>query len=228
MGQRDVVVIQNSRCETLGSLQKLFDPAYRIHTIFAQTEKIPKDIDYQSLIILGGPMSVYDKLPYLEQEQTLIREALERSIPVLGICLGSQLIAKAIGGEVMKGTKKEIGWMDIDITSEGRREIFRGLGSKLNVFHWHGDTFSLPRGAHILAESKLYPQAFQYRSALGLQFHMEVNNQLIADWITEYRHEVMAENIDPKQLLGSPLQESNLIKQCRTIFSNIQKINQFA
>ena len=134
---------------------------------------------------MGGPMSANDPLPGLAEELGLIRRAVIEGMPLLGICLGSQLIAKALGARVYRNRELEIGWEPVHLTDAGRADpLFSGLASPLMLFHWHGETFDLPEGAERLAWSaKCRHQAFRYgRSVYGLQFHPEVTSAMIADW----------------------------------------------
>ncbi len=140
------------------------------------------------LIFLGGPMSVNDPLPWLAAEQRLILEAVERNQPVLGVCLGAQLIAKTLGAKVYRNPVKEVGWFDIRMTAPALNDrLFAGLSANETVFHWHGETFDLPPGAVLLASSKAcVNQAFRVGAAVyGLQFHLEVTPGMIADWCTQ-------------------------------------------
>ena len=196
MKKKNVLVIENIECENLGSIKKfLQDDKFNITVINPQKLKIPDISEFSHLIILGGPMSVYDNLSYLNYEQELIRFAIKKNIPTLGICLGAQLIAQSMGGMVFKGHKKEIGWFDICITKEGVSDIFRGIEKEqLKIFQWHGDTFSLPENAILLAESEHYPQAFRIGSAIGIQFHVEVTKEMINIWKQIYQNEIRDEN----------------------------------
>ena len=139
---------------------------------------------YDALIFMGGPMSVNDDLPFLRQEMAFIRRAIARRQPILGMCLGSQLIACAIGATVRRNSAKEIGWYPLQFTpaTAGDR-LFDGL-SQETIFHWHGETFDLPPGAELLASSDLCRnQAFRAgEQVYGLQFHLEVTPEMIADW----------------------------------------------
>ena len=138
-----------------------------------------------ALIFLGCPMSANDSYPYLQREIGFIRAAVERRQPVLGICLGAQLTARALGAAVHRSPEKEIGWFDIHPTAEGARDpLFSVLEPTETVFHWHGETFDLPSGASRLAYSAACPnQAFRAGpNVYGLQFHLEVTPEMIADW----------------------------------------------
>ncbi len=138
-----------------------------------------------ALIFLGGPMSANDPYPYLQHEIGFIRAAVDRSQPVLGICLGAQLLARALGAPVYPSPAKEIGWFDIHPTAEAAGDpLFSVLEPTETVFHWHGETFDLPPGASRLAYSAACPnQAFRAgRTVYGLQFHLEITPEMIADW----------------------------------------------
>jgi GMP synthase-like glutamine amidotransferase len=136
------------------------------------------------LIFLGGPMSVNDDLPYLRIEEQIILKAFARSIPILGICLGAQLIAKALESRVYANAVKEIGWFPVRFTEAARADrLFAGLDAPETVFHWHGETFDLPQGAELLASSeRCRHQAFRAGNAYALQFHLEVTPEMIAGW----------------------------------------------
>jgi len=128
---------------------------------------------YHGLIFLGGPMSANDPLPYLDRERALIAEAVERGQPLLGICLGSQLIARSLGGDVHRNPQREIGWFDLEFTDLAANDgLFSGIPGPETVFHWHSDTWELPPGAVRLASSKACKnQAFRAGSNVyGMQF----------------------------------------------------------
>src|SRR3989337_4516392 len=163
--------------------------------------------DISGLIILGGPMNVYetDRYLYLEMEDRLIKQVIEKDAPVLGICLGAQLIAKALGSRVIKNKEKEIGWYPLKITQEGSKDkLFRHCYSEEIVFQWHGDTFEIPNGAVHLAESSMCTnQAFRYRdNVYGIQFHIEVTPEMILEWLNvpENQKEILSlrEKINPE------------------------------
>ena len=179
----DVLLVQNTTIEGSGYLGELLkEDGFSIHSVHAKHEKLPEK-KYPPVIILGAPESANDNLQYLQEEQKLIQKSVENNIPVLGICLGSQLIAKTFGGKVFRGPKKEIGFFN-DLVPETNSSLFSGFDNPFTVFHWHGDTFDLPEGAIRLAHSEIYPnQAFQFKSAVGLQFHLEVNEEMVNLWL---------------------------------------------
>ena len=134
---------------------------------------------------MGGPQSANDPLPALAAELHLIGKAIQTGIPVLGICLGSQLIAKALGARVYRSPRKEIGWFPVHFTEAGQNDpLFSGIPSPITFFHWHGETFDLPPGAEWLAYSDLCKhQAYRYPgNVYGIQFHPEITPAMIEDW----------------------------------------------
>ncbi len=141
--------------------------------------------DHSGLILLGGTMSVNDEPDWLEAELALIRQARQTDRPVLGICLGGQLIAKALGAEVRTGHDREIGWHRVAKTAAGKASPFlSGLDDDFAVFQWHGDTFAIPPGAQHLLRNDCYEnQAFSIGNILALQFHPEMTRALILDWL---------------------------------------------
>jgi GMP synthase (glutamine-hydrolysing) len=226
---KKILSIKNINFETLGTLERLFHlDGYQIENVEAQTETIPINAEqYVAIVILGGPMAAYDnKIANLTKEQELIRNAIKNEIPVLGICLGSQLIAQAIGGRVFRGPKKEIGWFEVTLTPGARENLFKGITDKtLRVFQWHGDTYELPSSAKIMASSNLYPQAFEFGSAVGIQFHLEVNNQMIERWLREYSEEIKREHIKPEDILLPEKTKyiTDLYNACKVVHSNFSK-----
>ncbi len=192
-----VLVIQHVACEGPGSIDVAFHRAgVQLEIVHLwQRQKIPKTLHkYEGLVILGGPMNVYEEsqYPFLRDEDDLVSEAITKGIPTLGICLGAQLIAKACGARITSGARKEIGWYEVCLTPDGRKdEIFSCFPPKFKAFQWHGDTFEIPRGAHHLASSDLFPrQAFRYDNAFALQFHLEVDERMIQTWLQDYSSEL--------------------------------------
>ncbi|UCD34410.1 MAG: gamma-glutamyl-gamma-aminobutyrate hydrolase family protein [Nitrospiraceae bacterium] len=177
----------------------------------ASDPEIPDIREHSHLIIMGGPMAVYDSagMPFLHYEVAMIRAFIRSGKPVLGVCLGAQVLAHSLKAEVFAGGKEEIGWDRVDITPEGMEDpVFSTLAVDgapcAEVFQWHGDTFDLPAKAVRLASSGTYQnQAFRYgANAYGLQFHIEVTPQIIEEWFGKEE--------------GTRLQE--MIQEARRIF----------
>ena len=142
----------------------------------------------RGLVFMGGPMSANDDLACIRRELALIERAAAAGKPILGVCLGAQLVAKALGAPVYRNPVKEIGWYPITWTeAAGRDRLLAGFAGEETVFHWHGETFDLPAGAEWLASSPACRhQAFRWGdSAYGFQFHMEVTPEMISDWISQ-------------------------------------------
>lgn len=170
--------LQHVPFEGLGSIEPwLLDAGYEIsNTQFFNSRVLPDIEDIDLLVVMGGPMSVNDETghPWLVEEKKFIKNTIKAGKPVLGICLGAQLIANSMGSNVFSNLEKEIGWFPIESVEPQSSSIFR-FPEVVEVFHWHGETFSLPVGAVQIAKSKgCENQAFQLGSnVVGLQFHME-------------------------------------------------------
>ncbi len=196
-----ILIIKNIESEGPGTIEDYLKGkkiSYGIVELGAG-EILPSLDNIDTLIILGGPMGVYemDKYPHLRTCSRLIREAINREIKILGICLGAQMIAYCLGGNVFLGNEKEIGWHYIELTGEGIKDpLMRQLAihptvgdfwRRFKVFHWHGDTFDLPADTVLLASSKIYKnQAFRYgNNVYGFQFHIEVTREMINEWFQD-------------------------------------------
>ena len=148
---------------------------------------MPSD-DFDGLIVMGGPMSANDDLTGLKDELRMIERAIGNDSPVLGICLGSQLIAKALGARVYRNAELEIGWEPVFLTDGAKADaVLGGMESPAMFFHWHGETFDLPASAEWLAYStKCKHQAYRYgRKVYGIQFHPEITAEMIDDWCAQ-------------------------------------------
>lgn len=150
--------------------------------------KFPNQDEFDMLIVMGGPMNIYqeDIYPWLVTEKKFIKKSIESDKIVVGFCLGSQLIADVLGAKVTQNKEKEIGWFPIQLTDEGKKTfIFQDKNIPFSVFHWHGDTFSIPPNSIRLASSNgCHNQAFLYNNkVLGLQFHLEVTYDSLGEMI---------------------------------------------
>jgi GMP synthase-like glutamine amidotransferase len=163
---------------------------------------LPKPEEITHIVLLGGPMNVYeeDRYPFLREEDLFIKEAIQRGKAILGICLGAQLIAKALGARVSKAPAEEIGWYDVSLTEIGSQDpLFSNLPKTFSVFQWHEDTFEIPKGGKLIATSSPVPhQAFRYgEKVYGLQFHLEVTEEMIGEWVETYEEEL--EGLQPSR-----------------------------
>jgi GMP synthase (glutamine-hydrolysing) len=209
---KKLLVLQHVSHEILGTLNPLLKRAgFRIRYVnFGRHPDAEPSLDgYHGMIVLGGPMSVNEprKHPHLRTELKLIEDAMRREIPVLGICLGAQLIAKALGAEVYPSGDKEIGWYDVSPTSQaGEDPLLADFREREKLFQWHGDTFDVPHTAVHLASSELCSnQAFRYTTNVyAFQFHLEVDEPMIHRWLRapENRIEIagLRGKIDPERI----------------------------
>lgn len=188
---RRLLVFQHVPHEILGTLDPLLrDHGFRIRYVnFGRHPEAVPDLDrYHGLIVLGGPMNCDEvtRHRHLATEVAAIQAAVRDGKPVLGICLGSQLLARALGAPVIPHHTKEIGWYDVTPTEHGHSDpLFRHFQGTEKIFQWHGDTFAIPHGAVHLATSAACPhQAFRFgHNAYGLQFHLEVDEPMIHRWL---------------------------------------------
>jgi GMP synthase (glutamine-hydrolysing) len=195
----------------------------------ARGEPVPRDLrGVGGLIVLGGPMAAYEpeKHAFLRSETALIEKAIAAGRPVLGICLGAQLIAQVLGARVYPGDKREVGWGPVTLTDDGRDDpLFAGGDSTLTVFHLHGDTYELPPDAVNLATSPLYEQqAFRWGEIVyGFQFHLEFTESIIARLAQEpesQRYMTQA-GTDVKQLLAeTPARVRDVTETAQRVFES--------
>jgi GMP synthase-like glutamine amidotransferase len=199
------------------------------YTKFYKGESLPETEDFDWLIVMGGPMGVYEneKYGWLSYEKEAIKIAIEHNKMVLGICLGSQLIAEVLGTRVYKNAEKEIGWFDVILTEQAEKvSLTNGMKTISKVFHWHGDTFDLPQNSkHIFYSEACQNQAFLYKdNVLGLQFHFEVTEQSIKAMIENGKQELTGERYI--QTESEILSYLNCIKpNNKTMFQLLNNLN---
>jgi len=222
-----VCAIQHVACETLGLLAEvLAEEDITVNYIRPfRRERIPRGLGKQAgLIVMGGPMGVneQDRYLFLRQEVRLIEQSVREGKAVLGVCLGSQLLAAALGAKVVKGPQKEIGWFPVTLTRAAAVDrLWTGLGPQFVGYHWHGDVFDLPRGAVALAASDLTAcQAFRFgHAAYGMLFHLEVNKPIVSGMIRTFRAELRETGIDGRELLRAAGRHLDPLHQIgRTVF----------
>ena len=160
-----------------------------------QGDQLPADLnDIDAVVSLGGPMNVYEeeKYPFLKDEDIFLKKVLEQDVPFLGICLGSQLLAKAAGGSVVRSLQQEVGWFDITLRQKGIEDpLLAGLPAVMEVYQWHGDMCVVPpKGVHLAFSDRCPVQAFRVGiKAYGLQFHAEITDKSIEEWSRDYAPE---------------------------------------
>jgi GMP synthase-like glutamine amidotransferase len=200
-------------------------------TLVYAGEKLPRPENVDWLVVMGGPMNIYEDAlyPWLVEEKSFIKESIGCGKVVLGLCLGAQLIADAIGGTVTKNFVKEIGWHTVTMTDDARASsLFSFLGGESVVFQWHGDTFSvLPSGATVLAKSGVCAhQAFVYKKRVfGFQFHLECTQEGIEGLVANGADELVPS--DNVQTAGEILAHPEYITQDNewmgTLLSNLER-----
>jgi GMP synthase-like glutamine amidotransferase len=190
-----VHVLQHVPFEGVGSMASWLSArdASVSYTRFYDSPTLPDPRDLDLVIVMGGPMSVTDEFdfPWLKKEKEFVRQAIGHGLSVVGICLGAQLIAHALGARVYPNREKEIGWFEIESTP-GEHNAFR-FPRKTTVFHWHGETFDLPADAvHLAKSAACANQAFQIgKRAIGLQFHLETTPESLDAIISNCSHELV-------------------------------------
>lgn len=193
---KPIYIFRHQEYEGPGYLQQFLHHHHIPYQIIYidQGEAIPHTIDQCSaLVFMGGPMSVNDSLPWIDQELALIRAAVENNMPVLGHCLGGQLIAKALGAKVYANGIKEIGWFAVEKLANTQSEDWLpAVPQTFDVFHWHGETFSLPSGAtNILQSEHCQHQAFVLGNTLAMQCHIEMTEEMVQQWTACYQQELV-------------------------------------
>jgi GMP synthase-like glutamine amidotransferase len=192
---RPLAIFRHIACEGPGYLAEVLERhavPWRLLKV-DEGDALPDTLDdYSGLVFMGGPMSVNDSAPWIEQEQVLIRMAQAEDMPVLGHCLGGQLISKALGGAISTNPVKEIGWHRVRKSKTPvAAKWLAGLPDEMTLFHWHGETFSIPEGAEVILENNhCAHQAFVLGNTLALQCHIEMMEPMVSEWATLYAHEL--------------------------------------
>jgi GMP synthase (glutamine-hydrolysing) len=224
--QRSAIAVRHVAFENLGLLSAILDRAgWAVAYCDASVNDLtdPSIAKADLLIVLGGPIGVYETAayPFLNRELAVLERRLTRDLPTLGICLGSQLMACALGGRVFPGAVKEIGWGPLTLTPAGKTSCLQALGVGANVLHWHGDTFELPDGTTRLASTANYEnQAFAYgKNCLGLQFHLEADPGRLEEWYVGHAVELAAAGISVQTLRSATAEVAgSLQRQAEAVF----------
>jgi GMP synthase (glutamine-hydrolysing) len=228
--EKHSLIIKHNPSEGGGLFEKILkERGWEQEILPLYSDKVlPDSADSYSLIlIMGGPMSANDedRFPFLKKEIPFIRQMLKLGKPVLGICLGAQIMAKSLGARVYPGPHKEIGWYFLNQTPSAKSDpLFSLLDSYFLVFQWHGETFDLPNGGICLAGNEAYPsQAFRFGEwAYGLQFHFEVTESMIKTWLGQWSEEIKKAKPQPQTALDilrdSRIYLERLQKQVRLFF----------
>jgi GMP synthase (glutamine-hydrolysing) len=202
----DVLAIRHVPFEDLGLLEPLLRArGYRTSYLDVPVEPVTPEaaLEPDLLVVLGGPIGVYETgaYPFLGAEREAVAARVRAGRPTLGVCLGAQLVAAALGADVVATGRKEIGYAPLTLTAEGRSSALAPLDG-VRVLHWHGDQFAIPEGAVRLAETPGFPnQAFAIGfHVLGLQFHLEADHTQIERWLVGHAHELASAGIDPNRI----------------------------
>lgn len=227
-----ILILKHIEIEGPGSIEYFFrNTTWSLSTVnLAAGEVLPDDFrGIEAIISLGGPMNVYEEAdyPFLREENRFLKNAVKEEIPIMGICLGAQLLAKACGAKVHKAHEKEIGWHKVNLTAKGENDpLFMFLPKELEVFQWHEDTFDIPEKAVHLTESRSCTnQAFRFgKNAYGLQFHIEVTPDMIEEWVNEYMDEGETGFDGRKMLIEAYKKKEMFQKQADIIYFNFARI----
>lgn len=198
---KPIAIFRHAATEGPGYLAEFLDERKIPWKMFAidAGDAVPTSASaYSGLVFMGGPMSVNDDLPWIPKVEALIRDAVAKDTPLLGHCLGGQLISKALGGAVSRNPVKEIGWGEVRVSDNDIARAWFGDMQNFSAFHWHGETFSLPQGAtHLLSSSYCANQAYAIGRHLALQCHVEMTADMIETWCAVGADEVSASSASP-------------------------------
>ncbi|MCP3443374.1 glutamine amidotransferase [Bradyrhizobium sp. CCGUVB14] len=226
--RRSAVALRHVAFEDLGLLAPIMErEGWNVSFCEAPVDDLshPSIGDADLLIVLGGPIGVYetDSYPFITREIDLLERRLAQGLPTLGICLGAQLMAKALGARVHAGNVKEIGWGSLTLSDTGRASCLTPLAEGTPVLHWHGDTFDLPDHAARLASNENYEnQAFEFgNNALALQFHLEADPRQLEEWYVGHAVELASARISVPELRARTAEYSKIVaRQADRIFTS--------
>jgi len=214
-----VLVIQNCETEGIGLYEQyLIDRKIRYDIFHAYTNrKFPSLKKYDAFIVGGTPISACEihKTDFLRKEWRYLKKVVKLNKPYFGICFGGQILARLLGAEVRKNKVMEIGGYYVRLTSDGKRSrFFKDFPSKFPVFHWHGDTFDVPKGAKLLVEGEdCKNQSFSYKYALALQFHLEITPKDAEEWARKYANEMARANKTRNQIFDECRVREKIMKK---------------
>ncbi len=227
-----VLVLQHIACEHPGVFSEVMRErgAEAVAVEVDEGEPLPDWREFDAVLAMGGPMGAGDDAdhPWLGPEKELVRDAVGAGLPFLGVCLGVQLLAAALGAPVYPADRPEVGLLDVELTEEGREDpLFAGLDDRIVSLQWHGDTFDLPAGSVRLASSPPIPnQAFRYgHFAYGVQFHLEVTGEMAVEWgaIPAYRDSLastLGEQAGSEFIADIARRSDELHQPARRLFAN--------
>lgn len=198
---KPVVIFRHACCEGAGYLGT-FLARHAIPWCEVRIDKgeaVPEGVEaFSGVVLMGGPMSVNDDLPWIPPILQLIRQSVDQDVPLLGHCLGGQLISKALGGVVSKNAVKEIGWGQVQVADHALARDWFGDLQGFNSFHWHGETFTVPAGAtHVLSSPHCANQAYVMGKHIGLQCHIEMTPSMVKVWTEQWKQDIAASATSP-------------------------------
>lgn len=210
---KPIAIFRHTATEGPGYLATFLDQRHIPRQLIAidTGDAVPQDsAAYSGLVFMGGPMSVNDDLPWIPKIEKLIRDAVAKDIPLLGHCLGGQLISQALGAVVSRNPAKEIGWGEVKVSDNDIARNWFGDVRSFDAFHWHGETFTLPQGAtHLLSSAYCVNQAYSIGKHLALQCHVEMTAEMIAVWCRAGADEIAASSSPAVQSASEMQQQMN-------------------
>ena len=225
-----ILVIQNCKTEGIGLYEEYLKERgidYYVFPAFTG-KRFPPIKQFDAFIVGGTPISVYElhKYRFLRNERRYLKKVIQLNKPYLGICFGGQLLARLLGAEVRRNAVMEIGGYEVKLTPDGKKNrFFKELPSRFPVFHWHGDTFDIPKGAKLLVQGiDCKNQAFSHNKTLALQFHLEVTSKEASIWADKYRKELKRVNKTKRQVVKeSKVREKKMKRLAFLLLDNFLK-----